>query len=70
MLIGHYHVYQVPRAEYVEQLQMLMEPVTSPGLFAKIFHADFKQHIEALKILTGDSLWTLGFVGTYYLAPK
>ena len=42
---------QVPRQEYFDQLQELMEPFCSPTFFAKLFHADFKQHNEALKIL-------------------
>ncbi|KAL5253039.1 hypothetical protein ACHWQZ_G015707 [Mnemiopsis leidyi] len=43
--------FKVPRQEYFDQLQELMEPFCSPSFFAKLFHADFKQHNEALKIL-------------------
>ncbi|XP_063678365.1 cytoskeleton-associated protein 5-like isoform X4 [Bolinopsis microptera] len=43
--------FKVPRQEYFDQLQELMEPMCSPGLFAKLFHPDFKQHNEALNIL-------------------
>ncbi|XP_071485290.1 cytoskeleton-associated protein 5-like [Diadema antillarum] len=43
--------FTTPRAEYIEQLKDQIQPCVSKGLFAQLFHADFKHHIAAASIL-------------------
>ena len=41
-----------PRAEHIEQLKEQMQSCVSAALFTQLFHADFKQHLAALAIMT------------------
>lgn len=44
--------FTTPRDEMVEQLKDQMAPCFSPSMHVKLFHKDFKFHIEAVAILT------------------
>jgi len=44
--------FTTPRDEIVEQLKDQMQPCFSPSMHTKLFHKDFKNHIEAIAILT------------------
>lgn len=44
--------FTTPRDEIIEQLKDQMQPCFSPSMFAKLFHKDFKFHLEAIAILS------------------
>ncbi|XP_047135598.1 cytoskeleton-associated protein 5 isoform X1 [Hydra vulgaris] len=44
--------FTVPRDEFLDQLKEQMLPCFSASMHAKLFHKDFKFHLEALSILT------------------
>uniref|UniRef100_A0A7M5X5E7 TOG domain-containing protein n=1 Tax=Clytia hemisphaerica TaxID=252671 RepID=A0A7M5X5E7_9CNID len=44
--------FSAPRDEIVEQLKEQIQPCVSPSMHTKLFHKDFKFHLEAIDILT------------------
>uniref|UniRef100_A0AC35UH82 Cytoskeleton-associated protein 5 n=1 Tax=Rhabditophanes sp. KR3021 TaxID=114890 RepID=A0AC35UH82_9BILA len=43
--------FEVPQADHLQQLQMLLKDVTSPDLFSKLYNKDFKAQLKGVEVL-------------------